>query len=180
MGSVRMATLGHAALPSSLQRFVPLSHCPFVLLPPSLRGSPFRFNHSAGDSAAGVAGGIGLQVVRTGMDDDGLAEQVVGAAERRVFDDHFQAGVALGIGLEVAEVADVLLLRVRSGVLVAGGVVMGAGAGEVAVAGGAGPAARASVTSSTVSSDVKSTRGRIRISRYRPEPRSAFSILPMT
>src|SRR5947207_1579055 len=72
-------------------------------------------DHAPGDPAAAVAGWIGFQIVFLGVDDDGVADDVILAAiaDRDAHDRLVQVRLAVGAGLDVAEVAGVAGLAVR-------------------------------------------------------------------
>src|SRR5438552_718235 len=81
-------------------------------------------DRAAGDAGAGVSGGVGHQIVRLGMDDDGLAEDVVRAAHGDVTDGHVDLADAVGVGGDVAEVAGVAVDARGTAVMMSVGVVV--------------------------------------------------------
>ncbi len=81
---------------------------------------------------AGIAGGIGLQIVGLGVDDDRMADHAIFfAADRKPRHGYFQVGMALIIGGEIAEIAGVMLGGIRAAMVMAVGVEMSAGAAQV-------------------------------------------------
>lgn len=73
-----------------------------------------------------------MEVVGVGVEDDGPAEQRVGVcADGDVVEGHFEMSVALGIGLDIAEVAGVVGFGVGRAVRLVARVEMPAGAGAI-------------------------------------------------
>jgi hypothetical protein len=66
-----------------------------------------RFDETAGDARSGVAAGLGGEVILFGVDDEGLADDVVlfAAADGEVVDGELEVGDAAAVGGDVAEVA---------------------------------------------------------------------------
>ncbi len=71
------------------------------------------------------------EVVGAGVDGDAAAEDAVLAVDLDVFVDAAVHGMAVGVGFEVAEVADVALAVHGAGVVVGVGVEVAAGGGTV-------------------------------------------------
>src|SRR5690606_5816006 len=69
-----------------------------------------RLHHAAGQPRAGVAGGLGGVVVRVGMHDDALADDVGGGAvaQGHAFETRVHRRHALGVGDDVVAVAAVV------------------------------------------------------------------------
>src|SRR5262249_44798717 len=80
------------------------------------------------DAVAGVAGRLRLEVVRVGVDDQPAANDRVLASEADDAVLHVDRGNAILVGDEVAEIAGMALLIVRSAVRHAGRIEMPAGA----------------------------------------------------
>jgi len=76
------------------------------------------FDHAAGDAGTRVACGLALLVIDFGVNDDGFADDAVIAVQRHALGDDIDVGFAIGVGLDVTEVAGVV------GVLVTGAAVM--------------------------------------------------------
>ena len=67
-----------------------------------------------GEPAAGVAGGLGLQVVGLLMDDQAAADDRVSAVEAQMCVIQVEGGIAVRVGRDVAQVADVPLRCCRA------------------------------------------------------------------
>src|SRR5438876_8155387 len=93
----------------------------------------FHFDDTARDARPGVAGGLALQIVDLGVNDDGAADDVVlgAAADGDVVDGEIDLGLARGVGGEVAQVAGVDRAGGRAAVDVLVGVEVPAGGHQV-------------------------------------------------
>src|SRR4051812_47957516 len=85
-------------------------------------GSLGDADHADRDARAGVAAGLGGEVVLLLVHDHPSAEDGVFAAEADPLRGDLDVRLALGVGSDVAEVAGVVLLGVRRAVLVALGI----------------------------------------------------------
>src|SRR5690606_34284578 len=96
------------------------------------RGLP-GFDDAAGQAGAGVAGGPGGVVVRVGVHDHRLADDVAGAAvaQRGAAQQAVDRGHALVVGGDVVAVAGVVLAFAHASVRAGGRIEVAAGAGGV-------------------------------------------------
>ncbi len=124
-------------------------------------------DYAAGHTSSGIAGGLGLQIVGISVDNHGAAEDGIRAVEGDLRIHVIQSGDALGVRLQVAQIADMTLIAGRRGVRVIGGIEMTAGRGEI----GSGEI--------TVFVHVEAVRPRSEVANFGPDADAALNLIEL-